>query len=57
MAGWWQQLKAEAEAMNCADTSEHQAASDAKESRASQRIADMNPPSAAKAGAADEPGE
>ena len=26
-AGWWQQLAADAEAMNCADTSEHQAAS------------------------------
>jgi hypothetical protein len=32
--------------VNCADTSEHQAASDAEESRASQRIASMNPPSA-----------
>ena len=29
--------------MNCADTGEHQAASDAGESRASQHIADMNP--------------
>jgi hypothetical protein len=48
MAEWWQQHKAEAEAVNCADTSEHQAAIDAKESRASQRIADMNSPSALK---------
>jgi hypothetical protein len=47
-AGWWQQLEADAEAMNCADTSEHQAARDVEESRASQRIADMNPPSAFK---------
>jgi len=45
-AGWWQQLEADAEAVHCADASEHQAASDAEESRASQCIADMNPPSA-----------
>ena len=30
--------------MNCAETGEHQAASDLGESRASQHIADMNPP-------------
>ena len=29
MAGWWQQLEADAEAVNCADASEHQAASNA----------------------------
>jgi hypothetical protein len=48
MAGWWQQLEADAEAVNCADASEHRAVGDAGESRASQRIADMNPPSAPK---------
>ena len=48
MAGWWQQLEADAETMNGADASEHQAASDAGESRASQRIAGINPPSASK---------
>lgn len=48
MTGWWQQLEADAEAVNCADTSEHQAASDVEESRASPRIADMNQPSAPK---------
>ena len=32
--------------MNCADASEHQTAIDAEESEGSQRIADMNPPSA-----------
>jgi hypothetical protein len=47
-AGWWRQLEADAEAMNRADTSEHQAAGDAGESRASHRIADINPPSAAQ---------
>ena len=46
LAGWWQQLETDAEAVNCADASEHQAAIDAEESEASQRIADMNPPSA-----------
>ena len=48
MAGWWQQLEADAEAVNCADASEHQAVGDVEESRASQRIADMNLPSAPK---------
>jgi hypothetical protein len=46
-AGWWQQLEADAEAVNCADASEHQATSDAAP-RPSQRIPDMNPPSAPK---------
>ena len=57
MAGWWQQLEADAEAVNCADASEHQAASNTGEPRPSQRVPDMNPPSASRAGAADEPGE
>ena len=47
MAKWWQQLEADAEAVNCADASEHQAASDAAP-RPSQRIPDMNPPSTPK---------
>ena len=42
----WQQLGADAEAVKCADAGGHQAASDAGKSRSSQRIADMNPPSA-----------
>jgi len=46
--GWWQQLAADAEAASCADASEHHAARDAKESRAWQRIADMNPSSASR---------
>jgi conjugative relaxase-like TrwC/TraI family protein len=45
-AGWWQQREADDQAVNCAEASEHQAAIGAKESGASQRIADMNPPSA-----------
>ena len=48
MTGLWQQLEAAAEAVNCADPGEHQAASDAEESRASRGIADMNSPSAPK---------
>ena len=48
MAGWWQQLEADAEAVNCADASEHQAASDTGEPRPSQRVPDMNPPSASR---------
>ena len=47
MAGWWQQLEADAEAVNCADASEHQAASNAGP-RPPQRVPDMNPPSAPK---------
>ena len=46
MAGWCQPLEADAEAVNSADASEHQAAIDAEESRPPQRIPDMNPPSA-----------
>ena len=53
-AGWWQQLEADAEAVNCADASERQAASDAGP-RPSQRVSGMNPPSASRPGAADEP--
>ena len=48
MAGWWQQLEADAEAVNCADASEHQAASDTGEPRPPQRVPDMNPPSASR---------
>ena len=48
LAEWWQQLEADAEAVNCADASEHQAAIDAEESRASQCVPDMNPPSASR---------
>ncbi len=46
IAGWSRQPEADAEALRCPDASEHQATSDAEESRASQRIADMNPRSA-----------
>jgi len=46
IAGWRQQLEADAEAMNCADTGGHQAASSARNPRPPQRIPDMNPPSA-----------
>ena len=45
-AGWWQQLVAVAEAVNCADASEHQATSDAGEQRPSQRTPGTKPPSA-----------
>jgi hypothetical protein len=45
-AGWRHQHEADAEAVNCVDTSQHQAASDAGKSRSSQRIAGMNRPSA-----------
>ena len=48
MAGWWQQLEVEAEAVNGADVSEHQAASNTGEPRPSQRIPGMNPPSVPK---------
>ena len=41
MAGWWQQFEADAEAVNCADASEHQAASDAEQPRPPQRIPDI----------------
>jgi TrwC relaxase/AAA domain len=48
MAGWWQQLEVKAEAVNGADVSEHQAASNTGEPRPSQRIPGMNPPSVPK---------
>jgi hypothetical protein len=43
MAGWWRQLKADAEAVNCADANEHQAVSDTGAPRPLQRVPDMNP--------------
>lgn len=43
--GWWQQQpQADAEAVNCADASENQAASNAEDRRPPQRVPDMNPP-------------
>ena len=45
MAGWWQQLEADTEALNRADAGEHQAVSDAGEPWPSQRTLDMDPPS------------
>ena len=48
MAGWRQQLQADAEAVNCADASEHEADSNTGEPRPSQCIADMNPLSTPK---------
>jgi hypothetical protein len=45
IAGWWQRLEADAEAVNCADANGYPAASGARKSWASQRTADMNPPS------------
>jgi hypothetical protein len=48
MAGRWRQLEADAEAVNGADTSEHQAASDTADPRPSQRLPDMNPSSASR---------
>jgi hypothetical protein len=48
MGGWWQQLEADAEAVNCAGTNEHQAASSAGDPRPPQRIPNMSPPSAPK---------
>jgi conjugative relaxase-like TrwC/TraI family protein len=44
-AGWWQQLEADAEAINCADANEHHAASNIRGHRPPERIADMDPPS------------
>ena len=41
-AGLWQQLEADAEAVNCADTSEHQAASNTRDPRPPQRFPDRN---------------
>ena len=43
-AGLWQQLEADAEAMNCPDASEHQAASNTGKPRPPQHVPDMNPP-------------
>jgi hypothetical protein len=43
-AGWRQQLEADAEAVNCADASEYQAASDAGEPWPSQRTVEIDPP-------------
>jgi hypothetical protein len=43
MAGWWQQLETDAEAVNCADASEYQDASDPRAPWPSQRTADINP--------------
>ena len=48
MAGWWEQLEADAEAVNCADATGCQATSDAGESRASQRTPNTNLPSASR---------
>jgi hypothetical protein len=48
MAGWWQQLETDAEAMKCADANEHQAASSTADPRPPQRVPDMNPPSASR---------
>jgi hypothetical protein len=47
-AGWWPQLEVEAEAVDGADASEHQAASNTGEPRPSQRVPDMNPPSVSR---------
>jgi len=44
----WKQLEADAEAVNCADASDHQAASNTGEPWTSQRIPGMNPPSTAQ---------
>ena len=49
LAGWWQQVEADADAMDRVDASEHQAVIDAEESRASRHIADMTPPPAPEA--------
>jgi hypothetical protein len=45
MAGWWQQLEADADAVNCADPSEYQADSDAGEPWPSERTLEIDPPS------------
>ena len=42
--GCWQKLEADAEAVNCADASEHQAASDAGGRWPSQRTLEIDPP-------------
>ena len=48
VAGWWQQLEADAEAVNCADANQYQDASNTRENWPPQRDPDMNPPSAPK---------
>jgi hypothetical protein len=44
MTGSWYQLEADAEAVNCVDASEYQAASDAGEPWPSQRTLEIDPP-------------
>ena len=44
----WQQHEADAEAVKCADANEHQGASNTGDPRPTQRVPDMNPPSASK---------
>ena len=56
MARWWQRLEADAEAMNCADASEHQAASNTGTPAATARRG-HEPAVRSQAGAADEPGK
>ena len=48
MAGWWQQLEADAEAVNCADANEYQDANNTRENRPLQHVPDRNSPSAPK---------
>ena len=48
IARWQQQLEADAEAVNCVDASERQAASNTREPQPPQRVPDMNPPSASR---------
>ena len=57
MAGWWQQLKADAEAVNCADASEHQAASNTGSPPVVTARPGHEPAVRFQAGAADEPRE
>jgi hypothetical protein len=47
-AGWWQQLEADAEAVNCADASEHRAVGSTTDPRPPQRVRNMSQPSAPK---------
>jgi hypothetical protein len=47
-AGWWQQPEVDAEAVNCADASERQAANNTRDPRPPQRVPDMNPPSGSR---------
>ena len=48
MAGWRHQLKTDAEAENCADANQRQAASNTGDPRPPQRVPAMNPPSASR---------